>query len=173
MQRLFKSRPIRYIRHWWLDERAARRMVPPDMAARLERRIAASELRHSGEIKIVIEGGLPLNMLWHGVSPRHRAERIFAELGVWDTDLRNGVLIYLLLADHAIEIVADRGLAHIVDNSTWYGMVERLSRAIHAQDTETGLTKALEEISALQMRHFAVAVNQTNPDELCNLVVYL
>lgn len=164
---------LRWFRHWWLDERTARRLVPSDMAKRIEQRVAASELQHSGEIKIVLEGGLPLNYLWRGLPVRQRAEALFSELRLWDTEARNGVLIYLLLADHAIEIVADRGLSRQIDNVTWYAMIERLSRALQAHDIETGLTEALAEVSALQMQHFKLSVNQDNPDELCNLLVYL
>jgi uncharacterized membrane protein len=143
------------------------------MAKRIEERIAASEKRHSGEIKVVIEGGLPLHYLWQGISSRQRAQRLFGELGIWDTEERNGVLIYLLLADHAIEIVADRGLSKRIEAETWFAMVERLGQTLSMKDPETGLTEALAEISALQMQHFEKSVNQRDFDELCNLVLYL
>ena len=76
---------------------------------RLARRVAASEQRHSGEVRIYVEAGLPLSYLWRDATPRERAVAMFGKLRVWDTEQNNGVLIYLLLAEHAIEIVADRG----------------------------------------------------------------
>ena len=86
------------------------RTRPPTAVERLRERVAASERRHSGEIRICVEAGLPLSYLWRGLSARDRAITMFGKLRVWDTEHNNGVLIYLLLAEHAIEIVADRGL---------------------------------------------------------------
>ena len=80
--------------------------MPRAAKARLTR-VAASEKRHSGEIRVCAEAGLPLSYLWRGASARERALAMFGKLRVWDTEHNNGVLIYLLLAEHAIEIVAD------------------------------------------------------------------
>ena len=89
-------------------------MLGKDALARIEARVAASEKRHSGEIRVVVEAGLPFSYLRRGATPRERAVALFGKLGVWDTERNNGVLIYLLLAEHAIEIVADRGLNRAV-----------------------------------------------------------
>ena len=93
-----------------LDEDDARRLLGKDALARIEARVAASEKRHSGEIRVVVEAGLPFSYLRRNATPRDRAVKLFGKLGVWDTERNNGVLIYLLLAERAIEIVADRGL---------------------------------------------------------------
>ena len=77
--------------------------------------MAASERRHSGEIRVCVEAGLPLSYLWRGATARERAVTMFGKLRVWDTEHNNGVLIYLLLAEHRIEIVADRGLNRHVE----------------------------------------------------------
>ncbi|RYF41780.1 MAG: TPM domain-containing protein, partial [Comamonadaceae bacterium] len=144
-----------------------RRAIPADMLARLQRRVAASEQRHSGEIRICVEAGLPLSYLWRGAPARERAVTMFGKLRVWDTEHNNGVLIYLLLADHAIEIVADRGLARHVDDRQWQAMVARMAEAFRDQRYEDGLTQALEETSALLMTYFAVAdTGKPNPNEL-------
>jgi uncharacterized membrane protein len=157
----------RSLKHLWLDADDTRRAIPPDMLARLQRRVAASEQRHSGEIRICVEAGLPLSYLWRGASARERAITMFGKLRVWDTEHNNGVLIYLLLADHAIEIVADRGLARHVGTDQWQAMVVRMAEAFREQRYEDGLTQALEETSALLMTHFAVAdTGKSNPNEL-------
>ena len=115
-------------RHRWFDEADTRRAVPADVLERLGRRVAASERRHSGEVRIYVEGSLPMSYLWAERSPRERAVAMFSKLGVWDTESNNGVLIYLLLAEHAIEIVADRGLKpHVAAVS--FGMPEPSTRA--------------------------------------------
>ncbi|MES2954426.1 MAG: TPM domain-containing protein, partial [Pseudomonadota bacterium] len=119
----------RTLQHLWLDADDTRRAIPPDMLERLQRRVAASEQRHTGEIRICVEAGLPLSYLWRGAPARERAVTMFGKLRVWDTEHNNGVLIYLLLADHAIEIVADRGLDRHVDATQWQAMVVRMAEA--------------------------------------------
>lgn len=152
----------RLARHAWLDEADARRAVPPTLANTLRQRIAASERRHSGEIRICVEGSLPLSYLWRHLRQRtrmtdivrQRAIMMFSKLRVWDTEQNNGVLIYLLLAEHAIEIVADRGLHPHVAPQAWQATVQRLAGALSAGHFENGLTGALEEVSAVLVSHF-------------------
>ncbi|EJL83701.1 putative membrane protein [Polaromonas sp. CF318] len=151
------------LKHLWLDASDARRAIPPDMLQRLARRVAASERRHSGEIRICVEASLPLSYLWRldrhtsiAALTRQRAVTLFGKLRVWDTEHNNGVLIYVLLAEHAIEIVADRGLARQVGPDQWQAMVTRMAAAFREQRYEDGLTQALEETSAVLMQHFAV-----------------
>lgn len=98
-------------RHLLHGRRALRRDFPPDVLARIERAVTACEGRHPGEIRFVLESHLPPEAVWAGVTPRHRAIEVFSALRVWDTEHNNGVLIYLLLADRDVEIVADRGVA--------------------------------------------------------------
>lgn len=175
---MFK-RSLRCLRHAWSDPRDSRRAVPDDMADRLARRIAASEERHGGEIRICVEAALPVTMAWRlgERNPalrrvaRERAMQWFGDLRIWDTEQNNGVLIYLLLAERAIEIVADRGLVRVVPSDTWQAIVDRLGARLHAGDVEGGLTQALEEVSALLVQHHPLARDALNPDELPNLVV--
>ena len=156
----------RILRHRWLDETDARKAIPPELAERLARRVAASEQRHSGEIRLYVEAGLPMSYLWRGASPRERAVALFGKLRVWDTEANNGVLIYLLLAENAIEIVADRGLASRVAQGEWQAIVARMGSTFRDGRFEDGLTQALEEVSALLVTHFPLAGGQGNPNEL-------
>lgn len=160
----------RIFKHLWADEAATRRAIAPAMLQRLQQRVAASERRHSGEIRIYAEAGLPLSYLLTDASTsqvtRQRALAIFGKLRVWDTANNNGVLIYLLLAEHAIEIVADRGLSQAVNPQVWQEMVKRMSHAFKRDKFEEGLTLALEEVSALLVTHFPLAAGDTNPNEL-------
>ena len=156
----------RLFQHRWLDASDTRRAIPPELVDRLKRRVGASERRHSGEVRICVEAGLPTSYIWRGASARERAVAMFGKLRIWDTEQNNGVLIYLLLAEHAIEIVADRGLAHHVPQAQWQAIVQRMGRAFHEGRFEDGLTQALEEVSALLMQHFPLADGEENPNEL-------
>ena len=158
----------RLLKHRWFDETDARRALPPDALARIEARVAASEQRHSGEIRLSVEAGLPLSYLWQGLQARHRAVTLFGKLRVWDTEHNNGVLIYLLLADHAIEIVADRGLNQHVSPAQWQALIAPMRAAFAQGRFEAGLLQAIDTIDALLARHFALTPGQANPDELPN-----
>ena len=166
-------------RHHWLSERAARQAVPDVVAKRLARRVGESEARHTGQVCLCVEGALPSSYVWRAgrhatldAVVRQRALMWFGRMRVWDTADNNGVLIYLLLAERRIEIVADRGIARHVGPAQWQEMVARLSRHLKAADYEQGLTMALEEVSALQMQHFALPSGQASVNELPNLVVW-
>jgi uncharacterized membrane protein len=167
-QRSLFAKLIRIWKHRWMDDRDVRRAAPPELLAQLERFTAASETRHSGEIRICIEAGLPMSYLWRDASPRERAVAMFGKLRVWDTEHNNGVLIYLLLAENAIEIIADRALFITAGGTIWQEIVARLSTHLKRGDFERGLTQALEEISAVLVQHFPVDVQQANPNELSN-----
>ncbi len=125
-----------------------------------------SERRHSGEIRLCVEAGLPLSYLWRDATPRQRAVTMFGKLRVWDTEQNNGVLIYLLLAEHAIEVVADRGLARAVPPETWQQLVAGMREAFRAGRFEDGLAQAVDRVDALLVAHFPLAAGQANPNEL-------
>ena len=162
------GRISRLLKHRWTDESDLRRALPADALARIEARVAASERHHSGEIRVSVEAGLPLSYLWQGLTARDRALTLFGKLRVWDTEQNNGVLIYLLLADHAIEIVADRWLTRHVPPAQWQTLIAAMQPAFRAGRFEDGLNQAIATIDALLMQHFALAPGQTNPDELPN-----
>lgn len=169
---------LRIFKHRWMDHSDTRRAVPDDMAERLARRVAASEARHTGEVRLCVEASLPLSYLWR-VGPakplttvvRERALSWFGRLRIWDTEHNNGVLIYVLLAEQAIEFVADRALARRVSTAQWQAIVDRLAVRLRSGDFEDGLTQALEEVSALLVASFPAAPGTVRPNELANAVV--
>jgi uncharacterized membrane protein len=158
----------RLFKHRWMDE--ASRVIAPAEALRLKERVSASEGRHSGEIRICIEAGLPNSYLLRPGAIRalthQRALAQFGKLRVWDTEHNNGVLIYLLLAERAIELVADRGLNRHVSPQQWQAMVQRLGAALREGRYEDGLTQALEEVSEVLVAHFPLAPGETRANEL-------
>lgn len=170
------SRFFTFFKHRWLDASDCNRALPDDMLKRIMQRVMASEQRHSGEIRICVEAGLPTSYLWRYFwrkTPmktilRERAVMMFSKLRIWDTAQNNGVLIYLLLAERDIELVADRGINQYVDHAAWKAIVKRLSTALHDDKFEDGLTQALEEVSAIMMLHFELKAGEKNPNELPN-----
>lgn len=158
----------RILRHRWMDDGDTRRAVPPELLKRLEAYVTASEARHSGEVRMCIEAGMPTSYLWHDATPRQRAVAMFGKLRVWDTAHNNGVLIYLLLAENAIEIVADRGLNHCVTTTEWQAITQHMAAAFKASKFEEGLTQALQEVSALLVQHFALTDAQQRSNGLPN-----
>jgi uncharacterized membrane protein len=156
----------RLLKHRWLDETDTRRALGPDALARLEARVRDSERRHSGEIRLCVEAGLPLSYLWKDLGARDRAVTMFGKLRVWDTEHNNGVLIYLLLAEHAIEIVADRGLARHVPPAQWQALVAQMREAFRAGRFEQGLADTVDAVDRLLVQHFPLAEGQVNPNEL-------
>jgi hypothetical protein len=162
------NKVLRILKHRWLDERDAQRALGKGTLARIEARVGASENRHSGEIRICVEAGLPLSYLRKNLTARDRAVMMFAKLRVWDTEANNGVLIYLLLAERAIEIVADRGLARHVPPEQWQAIVAGMREAFAAGRFEEGLTAAIDAVDTLLVRHFPLAAGAANPNELPN-----
>jgi uncharacterized membrane protein len=167
------SRLGRIWRHQWMDEADVRRVLPDAAMERLAARVAASERRHSGEIRICVEAGLPWSYLRRDASARERAVTMFGKLRVWDTEHNNGVLIHLLLAEHAIEIVADRGISARVSAAEWAAMTQRMGAAFREGRFEDGITQALEEMSALLVEHFPLADDQPDTNELPDAPVVL
>lgn len=166
------SKLLRLLKHRWLDAGDVRRTVGDGVLDRLAERVATSEQRHSGELRICIEAGLPLSYLWRDDPIENvvheRALAVFGKLRVWDTECNNGVLIYLLLAEHRIEIIADRGLARHVAPDAWTALVQDMRSAFRQDDYEGGLGRAIDAVSALLDRHFPLAAGERNPDELPN-----
>lgn len=166
------------LRHLWLDAGDAHRALGGPALHRLEARIADSERRHRGEICLYVEASLPLSYLWRGlrrrlpmaVIVRERALAQFGKLRVWDTEFNNGVLIYLQLAEHDIEIVADRGLARHVPPGDWAALLGDMSAAFRAGRYEDGLARAIDAVGTELERHFprGDGEHEADVDELPN-----
>lgn len=156
----------RILKHRWLDDGDRQRALDDAALQRLAARVAASEQHHSGEIRVSVEAGLPMSYLARGLQARDRAVMLFSKLRVWDTEHNNGVLIYLLLAERAIEIVADRGLTRHVPQAQWEALVAGMREAFAQRQFETGLNAAIAAVDGLLRQHFALAPGEDNPNEL-------
>lgn len=145
-----------------------KRAFPKSSLDAIERTIKTSEARHQGEIRFVIEAGLPGEALYGNQSARQRAIDIFAQLRMWDTEQRNGVLIYLLLADHSVEIVADRGIHNKVGDQAWTKICKDIETAFHHKQYKQGAIAGIESVNQLLIKHFpAGAINRNElPDNV-------
>lgn len=157
---------LRILKHRWLDERDAHRALGAGGLQRIEERVAASETGHIGEVRVCVEAGLPLSYLWRGATARERAIAMFGKLRVWDTEHNSGVLIYLLLAERRIEIVADRGITNRVPAATWQAISDTMGSAFKRDDYVGGLVDAIGQVGALLTQHFPADATQPNPNEL-------
>lgn len=158
----------RYLTHWLAPDR--RRSVDDAALQRLTDVVRRSEQKHSGEIRICVEARLPNSYLArpHAMPliARQRALAQFSRLRVWDTQHNNGVLIYLLLVERCIEIVADRGIYQALGAEPWQAITQQLSGQLRQGQFEAGLAQAVEQVSALLEQHFPVQPCQRNPNEL-------
>jgi uncharacterized membrane protein len=144
----------RVLRHLLATRWSLRRTFPPGSLAAIETAIRAAERDHSGEIRFAVESGLHLRELLAGTGARARAIDAFARLGVWNTVRNNGVLIYLLLADRDIEIVADRGFAGKVGEEEWQDVSRCMENEFRAGHFEAGALAGIRRASAIIARHY-------------------
>ena len=144
----------------WLVTRA----FPKHVLDAIGAAITASERTHDGELRFVVEEGLDPWAVLKGQTPRERAIELFSMLRVWDTANNSGVLIYVQLVDHRIEIIADRGIEAKVRHEEWEEICRRMEQAFKRGEFEGGALLAIESITALLARHFPPMA--ANRDEL-------
>lgn len=147
---------------------SARRAFPDSSLAKIEAAIARSEREHSAELRVAIEASLPLARVWSGLTPRERALEVFAQCGVWDTEGNNGVLLYVLLADRDVEIVADRAAAARIHERHWREICDSLTQAYRRGEYEGGTLAAIDRIDRWLAEIFPCVDGQRDEDELPN-----
>lgn len=142
---------------------SSRRLFPAEALEHIATAIADSELGHTGEICFAVEPSLHLRVVWVGKQARDRAGEVFAQLRVWDTRANNGVLLYLLLADHRIEIVADCGFDGLVSAGQWRSVCEAV---VKAGEPEAAALRGVAAMSALLAEHFPRSADYVDSNEL-------
>jgi uncharacterized membrane protein len=131
-----------------------RRRFPSHVLTAVEDAIEASETRHRAEIRVAIEVALDLRTLWRVRTPRERALEVFGELGVWNTIERNGVLIYVLVAERDVEIVADAGFCGRVNDQEWREVCALIEREFAARRWRDGVLRGIAAVSSVLEREF-------------------
>ena len=144
----------RIVKHLLATDGQVRRAFAHSALREIEHVIKASEAEHTGEIRFVVEGGLDGPPLFKGQSARERAIELFSQLRVWDTQDNSGLLIYLLLADRAVEIVADRGISAKVSPHEWTKICRQMEMAFKQSDYVRGVVGGLQAVTRHLVEHF-------------------
>ena len=152
----------RIARHLFFPPWRTGGVFPAAALEAIERAIRASEILHGGEIRFAVEGALDGGPLFRGQSARERAIDVFSLLRIWDTERNNGVLIYLLLADHDVEIVADRGINARVGAQEWEAICRMMEVAFRGSEYEKGVIAGIEAVTGHLARHFPAAGSGRN-----------
>ncbi len=150
------------VTHWQVN-----RAFPRQTLLAIEQAIKASENAHVGEIRFVVEGALDGMSLLKGQSARERALEVFSQLHVWDTEHNNGLLIFLLLADRAVEIIADRGIHSKVGAREWENICRKMETAFKQANYEGGVVSGIQAVGQHLMKHFPASDGGRNelPDK--------
>jgi uncharacterized membrane protein len=161
----------RLVRHLSATRWNTRRLFTSEVCGAIEATIREVESRHAGEIRFAVETALDIPELWHALSSRTRAVQVFGHLGVWDTAQNNGVLIYVLMADRAVEIVADRGISARISQSEWDEICRHMQSLYREGRFREGSVAGIHGVGRLLARHFPASVG--GADELPNQPVLL
>ena len=152
----------RLFRHLSLSPASVRSCFTPAVLAQVESMIQRSEILHGGEVRFVVESDLPLRSLLARRTSRQRALELFSNLGIWDTEGNAGVLIYVLFADRAVEIVADRGFNAGVTPAEWAAVSRQMEEAFRRGDWAVGAVSGVEAAATLVARHFPAPAQKAN-----------
>ena len=157
----------RIVRHLLATDGQVRRAFPRSALDKIEAAIKASETTHVGEIRFAVEGALDGSPLFKGQSARDRAIDLFSQLRVWDTQHNTGVLIYLLLADRDVEIVADRGIDAMVGSQEWSKVCQQMETAFRQSNFEAGVVSGVQAVTQHLVKHFPADGHNANerPDK--------
>lgn len=161
----------RWCTHTFIAPWRVRKLFPNATLKTIEVAIQQSESQHSGELRFVIENSLTTRQIGVGLSSRQRAVEVFSNLRVWDTEENSGVLIYLLLAERTVQIIADRGINKKVAQSEWDSIVQAMQNQFRQGDFQAGSVTGIERITTLLAQHFPADAD--NPNELPDAPVIL
>jgi uncharacterized membrane protein len=156
----------RWLNHAFMPPWRWRVLFPKAVLDDIEKAVKHSEQQHSGELRFAVESTLVLGKVWRGMSARQRAIEVFSNLRVWDTEENSGVLIYLLLADREVHIVADRGITQRVAQSEWDAIAKAMQQEFKRGDFLRGSLHGIECITMLLATHFPAGTENRN--ELSN-----
>lgn len=161
----------RVLKHLTTTSLRVGKYFPRSSQAAIKTAIRESEKNHTGEIQFAVEAALHPWQVLLGMTARKRALDVFAQLRVWDTEDNNGILIYVLLADHAVEIVVDRGITVHCGSAIWQRIAETIEREFAQGRFETGALRGITAIAEALTKHFPAT--EANPNQLRDDVILL
>ncbi|WP_180056239.1 MULTISPECIES: TPM domain-containing protein [unclassified Acinetobacter] len=160
----------RWLKHFFFMPAANRFFNKQDQQA-IAQAVTEAEHGHVGEIQVVIEGHIPSNQAYYQ-NTRARAEQLFAELGVWDTEFNSGVLLYLNICERQVEIVFDRGLRQATNDKIWQGICQNIIAKMQTKDYRNAMTSGVSEIGRV-LNLFYADKTQERVNELANSPIVL
>ena len=152
----------RIMKHLSTGRASVRRVFPVPTLAAIEHAIGETEAQHNGQVRFAVEHALELSPLLAGQTARQRAIEVFSNLRVWDTEHNNGVLIYLLLADRDVEIVADRGIHVRLGAEVWEAICHDMETAFRKGDFDKGVIAGIQAVGEYLSRHFPARHEKSN-----------
>lgn len=158
-------------RHLLTTASAGKRAFPQATVKAIEAAIAAGETLHRAEVCLIVEAALPLQAIMHGVTARERASALFTQHRIWDTEENCGVLIYVNLADHKVEIVTDRAVGRLILASDWQAICHAMAQGFARGTFHDSTLAALTRINALLQQHFPA--NGTRSNQIVNKPIIL
>jgi uncharacterized membrane protein len=152
----------RLLRHLTITARHGRRAFPESSLKAIQQAIAHGEKKHRAEVRLMIEASLPLHEVWAGLTPRQRARELFSEYCIWDTEENCGILIYINLADHDVEIITDRAVGRVLDHETWESICQLMTSGYRQGNFESSTVAAIERLNDLLQEVFPDRGASTN-----------
>jgi uncharacterized membrane protein len=143
------KRISRAIKHGCTSSAAGRRAFPEATLKAIQAAIAEGETRHRAEVRMIVEPALGVQAVLQGVSARERARELFSDYRIWDTEENCGVLVYVNLADHQVEIVADRGIGRLVQPAEWQAVCDTLTSGLRRGAFRDSTIAALAQLNGL------------------------
>lgn len=152
----------RALRHLCTTRYSGKKAFPCATLTAIQQAIADGESLHRAEIRLIVEPSLELSEIFAGVSSRQRAHELFSQYRIWDTEENAGILIYIELADHQVEIVADRGIAGLIPNHHWHAICKTMTEGFAQGKYHDSVLQGLQQLNAVLQEHFPEQDRQAN-----------
>ncbi|HEY4073702.1 MAG TPA: TPM domain-containing protein [Herbaspirillum sp.] len=163
---------LRLWRHIGTTKRAAKRLFPPASLLAIQEAIAAGEATHRAEVRVIIEAALTPGFILQGGTARRRAVELFTHYRIWDTEENCGLLLYINLADHKVEIIADRGVDRVISKPEWQAVCKTVTTGFASDAYHDSLPTALAQLNVLLTRHYP-QIGQEQRNQLSDKPVIL
>ncbi|MGO4379821.1 TPM domain-containing protein [Pseudoduganella sp. RAF19] len=167
MPNTMTGRIRRALRHTFTSTSLGKRAFPPDTLKAIQQAITQGEQRHRAEVRLIVEAALSASHAFHNLANRERARMLFAQYGVWDTEENCGVLIYVNIAERAVDIVADRHVGRLIADTEWQTICSTMTQGFAQGEFHNSTLSALEQLNTLLARHYPAGGSRPNqlPDE--------
>lgn len=161
----------RLFRHLFTTKRSGKHAFPEATLQAIQKVIAEGEKQHRAEVQLIVEPSMPLSEIWEGTTARERAIELFAIHGIWDTEENSGILIYIDLADHQVEIVTDRGIKHVTRDDEWQSICRTMTSGYAQGNYHDSTIKAVKLMNEILHEHLPDTENL--PNQLPNRPIIL